>query len=203
MGSVVRIESVRTLLTIAAFYSLYIQHIDAKSAFLNGQSDVELYVQQPEGFVDQRYPDHALKLNKSLYGLKQAPRIWYLLLCQTITALGFRSCDSDPSIYVHDEQRTILAVYVDDILVIGSQSTCAEFYDIISKSFQMEDKGAVKSFLGLNIVRAPDGAISINQSGYIDRMIEHFHMQEANPAKTPLESSLPLKKATDTDKRTT
>src|SRR5947199_1684349 len=116
---VVKIESVRVLLAFAALMGLEIIHIDAKTAFLNGDSDVELYVRQPEGFVDRRYPNKVLRLNKSLYGLKQAPRIWYLLLCETILSLGFVQCTSDPSIYFHPEYMVILAVYVDDILVIG------------------------------------------------------------------------------------
>ena len=86
---VVRIESVQVLLALAALFDLWIIHIDAKTAFLNGNSDVELYIKQPEGFVDMRYPNHVLRLRKSLYGLKQAPRIWYLLLCETIISLGF------------------------------------------------------------------------------------------------------------------
>ena len=53
----------------------YASHRLLETAFLNGQSDLELYVEQPEGFVDQRYPNKVLRLNKSLYGLKQAPRI--------------------------------------------------------------------------------------------------------------------------------
>ena len=67
---VVRIESVRVLLALAALFDLWIIHIDAKTAFLNGNSDVELYVRQPEGFVDMRYLNHVLQLSKSLYGLK-------------------------------------------------------------------------------------------------------------------------------------
>ena len=70
-----RIESVHTLFTIAAFYA------DTKIAFLNGNSDLDLYVEQPEGFLDRKFPDKVLRLRNSLYGLKQAPRIWYLLLC--------------------------------------------------------------------------------------------------------------------------
>jgi Reverse transcriptase (RNA-dependent DNA polymerase) len=70
---VVRIESVRVLFALAALFDLWIIHIDAKTAFLNGDSDAELYVRQPEGFVDMRYPNHVLRLRKSLYGLKQAP----------------------------------------------------------------------------------------------------------------------------------
>ena len=72
---VVRIESVRTLLAIAAMNGLVIIHMDARHAFLHGDSDFELYVEQPEGFVDQGWPTAVLRLNKSLYGLKQAPRI--------------------------------------------------------------------------------------------------------------------------------
>jgi len=72
---VVRIESVRCLFAIAAFLFLHMLHIDCMMAFLNGWSDLELYMQQPEGFIDKRFPRKVLRLNKSLYGLKQAPRI--------------------------------------------------------------------------------------------------------------------------------
>ena len=64
----------------------------------------------------------------------------------------------------------------------------------------MEDKGSVSSFLGLNIIRTPD-YIAINQTGYIDRMLERFQMINCKTAKTPLNPSLPLRKATPTDKR--
>ena len=65
----------------------------------------------------------------------------------------------------------------------------------------MEDKGPISSFLGLNVIRTSD-YIAINQTGYIDRMLERFQMVNCKPAKTPLHPSLPLRKATPTDKRT-
>ena len=198
---VVRIESVRVLLAFAVLTGFEIIHIDAKTAFLNGDSDVELYVRQPVGFVDKRYPNKVLRLNKSLYGLKQAPRIWYLLLCETICALGFVQCTSDPSIYVHAEYNIILAVYVDDILVFGpSKTLCDEFYFEISKSFRMEYKGSACSFLGLNIIRS-ESSIAINQIGYIEHMLLRFQMTDAKPASTPLDHTLPLRKATPNDVR--
>jgi hypothetical protein len=61
------------VLSLAALFDLWILHIDAKTAFLNGNSAAELYVSQPEGFVDRRYPNRVLRLCKSLYGLKQVP----------------------------------------------------------------------------------------------------------------------------------
>ena len=149
---VVRIESIRTLLAIAAFYRLYILHADAKTAFLNGNSDLELYVEQPEGFLDRNYPDKVLRLRKSLYGLKQAPRIWYLLLCQHILDLGFQSCDLDPSIYINVEKGIILSVYVDDILIFGlNQQSCEAIFQQLSSQFRMENLGPPTTFLGLNI----------------------------------------------------
>ena len=198
---VVRIESVRHLFVLAAFLCLFMLHIDAKSAFLNGESDVELYVQQPEGFVDPRYPYKVLRLNNSLYGLKQASRIWYLLLCDTICSLGFVPSVSDPSIYIHKNLGLIVAVYVDDILVLGDQHKCDQFFTAISQHFLMENKGAVTSFLGLNVQRHGK-SISINQVGYIQHVIERFQMTNCKPSKTPLEHSLPLRKGTAMDRRT-
>jgi transposase InsO family protein len=199
---VVRIESVRTLLAIAAMHNLFIAHMDARNAFLHGNCDFELYVEQPEGFVDQGWPTAVLRLNKSLYGLKQAPRIWYLLLCETICSLGFEVCVTDPSIYFHRQLGMVLAVFVDDILVCGpNEFICQEFYKAISQFFKMEYKGSVSSFLGLNIIRTSE-YIAINQIGYIDQMLERFQMVNCKTAKTPLNPSLPLRKATATDKRT-
>ena len=107
---VVRIESVRAILAIAAANDLFILHVDCTNAFLNGLSDLELYVLQPEGFIDPKYPNKILRLNKTLYGLKQAPRIWYLLLCGVIVGLAFQVLETDTSIYVRGE--IIIEVYV-------------------------------------------------------------------------------------------
>ena len=115
---VVRIESVRVLLALAALFDLWIIHIDAKTAFLNGNSNVELYIRQSEGFVDKRYSNHVLRLRKSLYDLKQTSRIWYLLLCEMILSLDFIQCTFDSSIYFHSEYKIVLIVYVDDILML-------------------------------------------------------------------------------------
>lgn len=103
---VVRVESVRILFAIAAANDLYILHIDCKNTFLHGQSDVEIYVFQPEGFVDPHFPKRVLRLNKSLYGLKQASRIWYLFLCSIIIELGFITLETDPCIYIRPWQSS-------------------------------------------------------------------------------------------------
>jgi hypothetical protein len=199
---VVRIESVRALLAFAAFMNLNIIHVDCKTAFLNGNSDLEIYVQQPEGFVSKSYPRKVLRLTKSLYGLKQAPRIWYMLLCNVIQNLGFVALETDSSIYYSSISGVFLAVYVDDILIFGpSKSICTNVFKQLRRHFKMENMDYPTTFLGLNIVRNQQGSISINQTGYIDRMLARFQMTDAHSTKVPLNSSLPLLKATPLDKR--
>jgi hypothetical protein len=196
---VVRIEFVRLLLAIAALMNLYILHADAITAFLNGNSDVEIYMHQPEGFINQQYPHKVLKLNKSLNGLKQASRIWYLLLCSILESFGFTPYPSDNSIYTRG--NIILAVYVDDILIFGpDKPSCIQVYDSLSQHFKINNLGPVKSFLGINVIRN-NGTISINQSGYIDRMLKRFNLTNATPTRTPLNPSLPLQASKPNERR--
>ena len=70
---VTRIASIRVLLAIAALHNLEIHQMDVKTAFLNGDLEEEIYMEQPEGFVVPGQERKVCKLVKSLYGLKQAP----------------------------------------------------------------------------------------------------------------------------------
>lgn len=200
---VARIESVRQLLAIASFLNLTIIHIDAQNAFLHGDSDLTLYIEQPEGFINKRYPNKVLRLKRSLYGLKQAPRIWHLLLVSHILDLGFEQLESDTSIFYAPRTGTILAVYVDDIMVMGKdERVCNAVYEELSKHIKMQNLGFPKTFLGLNIERnMSNGTIAINQTGYIHKMLSRFQMTNAKEASTPLPSSLTLSQAQSTDTR--
>ena len=73
---VVNIKSVRILFAIAAYYDYEIWQMDVKTAFLNGHLSEDVYMVQPEGFVNPKYPNKVCKLKKSIYGLKQASRTW-------------------------------------------------------------------------------------------------------------------------------
>jgi hypothetical protein len=171
---VVRIDSIRQLFAIVAFYNLHMVHADVNTAFINGESDVELYLQQIPCFIDERYPNKVLRIKHSLYGMKQACRIWYLLLCKTIMDFGFKRLISDQCIFVSSERRVIIAVYVDDILIIGPDSEqCQLVYNYLAQHFRMNNLGEPTDFLGLNISRDWEkGTITINQTGYIDRLLE-------------------------------
>ncbi|GJV36749.1 retrovirus-related pol polyprotein from transposon TNT 1-94 [Tanacetum coccineum] len=86
---VVRIEAIRIFVAYVAHKNMIIYQMDVKTAFLNGELKEEVYVSQPEGFVDQDNPSHVYKLKKALYGLKQAPRAWYDMLSSFLISQQF------------------------------------------------------------------------------------------------------------------
>jgi transposase InsO family protein len=196
---VIRIDSVRSLFAICAANDLRIVQVDCKNAFLHSRSDFEIYVQQPEGFVDANHPELVLLLNKALYGLKQASRLWYLFLSEIIVGMGFRALETDPSIYVRG--NVIIGVYVDDILACSlSISACNSFISELAKQIEVVNKGEVRSFLGISVTRNyPQHAISIGQPGYIDYLLAKYNMTNAKSASTPFEKGTKLMSATKTD----
>src|SRR5271170_4140766 len=143
---VIRIDSVRSLFAICAANDLCITQVDCKNAFLHSRTDFELYVQQPEGFIDANHSDAALLLNKALYGLKQAPRLWYLLLSEIIVGMRFQVLETDPSIYIRG--NVIMGVYVDDILICSfTKSSYNSVVSELAQKVEVVNKGEVKSFL--------------------------------------------------------
>ena len=197
---IVRIESIRIIFSIAAANDLYILHVDCQNAFLHGKSDVEIYITQPKGFIDKRFSDKVLRLNKSLYGLKQAPRIWYLFLCRVILGLGFVALEIDPCIYIRED--VILEVYVDDIQIVApTKDRCDAVLQELKKHLNIESKGPIQSFLGINVIRNwNQHLIALNQGAYIDKLVTEFGLINAKVTSTPLDKSLPLLNATPGEK---
>nr|GEZ03974.1 retrovirus-related Pol polyprotein from transposon TNT 1-94 [Tanacetum cinerariifolium] len=86
---VARLEDIRNFLAYAAHKNMVVYQMDVKTAFLNGNLREEVYVSQPNGYVDQDNPNHVYKLKKALYGLKQAPRAWYDMLSSFLISQDF------------------------------------------------------------------------------------------------------------------
>ncbi|GKF76297.1 retrovirus-related pol polyprotein from transposon TNT 1-94, partial [Tanacetum coccineum] len=111
---VARLEAVRLFVAYAAHKSFLVYQIDVKTTFLNGPLKEEVYVNQPDGFVDPHHPDKVYHLKKALYGLKQAPRAWYDKLSNFLVSKGFSK-----GIQIHQSPRGILinqAKYAKEIL---------------------------------------------------------------------------------------
>jgi histone deacetylase 1/2 len=122
---VIKPTTVRLVLTIVVSYGWNIHQLDVHNAFLNSILQEEVYMAQPSGFVDLALPSHVWRLHKSLYGLKQAPHAWYNWLSEFLISIGFQASKGDTSLFILslDGAMVYLLVYIDDILLIGSNST--------------------------------------------------------------------------------
>nr|GFA10170.1 retrotransposon protein, putative, Ty1-copia subclass [Tanacetum cinerariifolium] len=94
------IRAIRILIAIAAYYDYKIWKMDVKTAFLNGHLFEEVYIEQPEGFVNPKYPNHVCKLKRSIYGLKQASRQWNKRFDDEIKKFGFTQNPDEPCVYI-------------------------------------------------------------------------------------------------------
>lgn len=193
---VARYSSIRFLLAMAVKFDLAIHQMDAVTAFLQGELNEEIYMNQPVCFSDKS--EKVCHLKKSLYGLKQSSRVWNNKLNSVLTQkLGYNRSSVDQCIYFRNsEQNTIvLAVYVDDILIFGSNSTMiTKLKKGLSQHFKMKDIGAVSSVLGMHIVRNTDGSISIDQKQYLKDVLHRFNMTDSNPVNTPMDPNQRLSK---------
>ncbi|GJR08192.1 retrovirus-related pol polyprotein from transposon TNT 1-94 [Tanacetum coccineum] len=152
--SVARLEAIRIFLAFAAHMNMVIYQMDVKTAFLNGNLREEVYVSQPDGFVDPDKPNYVYKLKKALYGLKQAPRAWYDMLSSFLISNDFSKGSVDPTLFIRREGNELILVqiYVDDIIFAASTpELCDLFAKIMCSKFKMSMMGKISFFLGLQI----------------------------------------------------
>lgn len=183
-ASVVKPMSYKTLFAIAAALDLDIDQMDVKTAFLYGAIQEEVYVEQPHGFKDGT--ERVCRLKKALYGLKQSPRVWYLTLATLLGEIGFEPLDADSSVFVKDS--TFIAIYVDDILIVGNDRTrIDQLKQSLSNRFRMTDLGPVSSYLGMKVTRdRTNRRLRLSQRGYIEEGIKTAGQWNAPPQLTPM-----------------
>jgi hypothetical protein len=189
---VAKMNSIRLVLSLAASQGWSVYQMDVKSAFLHGDLDEEIYMEQPPGFVQ----DSSLvcRLRRSLYGLKQAPRAWYEKMDSFLISSGFDRCHSDPTVYTqkHGTDLLILVLYVDDLILTGSSSSMIQsIQQALMGQFEMTDLGLLHYFLGLQVLQSSEG-ISIFQQKYALDLLQRFGMVDCKPAPTPFQSGVTL-----------
>ncbi|GJY18166.1 retrovirus-related pol polyprotein from transposon TNT 1-94, partial [Tanacetum coccineum] len=185
---VARLEAIRIFLANGASKNMTVYQMDVKTAFLNGELKEEVYVSQPEGFVDPDRPHHVYRLKKALYGLKQAPRAWYDTLSKFLLAQGFSKGVVDPTLFIRKTGKHTLHVqiYVDDIIFASTDpKDCDRFSNEMSSKFQMSMMDQISFFLGLQISQNPRG-IFINQSKYANEIFKKFDLHKSDPVDTPM-----------------
>lgn len=132
---VARLESIRILLAYAAHHSFKLYQMDVKSAFLNRPIKEEVYMEQPPGFEDDKYPNHVYNLSKALYRPKQAPRAWYGCLIYFLISHAFKARKANPTLFTKTcfGDLFICQIYVDAI-IFGStnQNSCEKFSRVMT-----------------------------------------------------------------------
>ncbi|GKA71922.1 ribonuclease H-like domain-containing protein [Tanacetum coccineum] len=171
---VVKPGTIRTVLSLAASRHWPTYQLDVKNAFLHGDLSETVYMHQPPGFRDSKYPDHVCLLQRSLYGLKQAPRAWLQRFASYITRVGFHSsgCDSSLFIYKHGPDTAYLLIYVDDIVLTASSQPLLQWIIAsLHQEFSMTDLSSLNYFL---------------------EILERAHIANCNPCRTPIDTESKL-----------
>ncbi|KAD4585972.1 hypothetical protein E3N88_23573 [Mikania micrantha] len=193
---VTRIISIRLVLAIANLRNLEVHQMDVKTAFLNGDLEKEIYMEQPEGFSAPGQEGKVCKLVKSLYGLKQAPKQWHQKFDQVMINNGFKINECDKCVYVKNTMRgyVILCLYVYDMLIVGSDDKMIKSTkDMLKARFDMKDMGLADVILGIKINRTQHGLV-LSQSHYVNKILEKFNEGDTSVAQTPVDTTQHLSK---------
>jgi hypothetical protein len=141
---IARLEPIRILLAFTASKRFKLYQIDVKSAFLNGVIQEKVFVRQPPGFTNHKYPNSVYKLSNALYGFNQVSRAWYARLKTFLLEHGYVMGSVDKTIFTLKRGNDFLLVqiYVDDIIFGGfSHSLVSSFQEMMENEFQMSMMG--------------------------------------------------------------
>nr|GEW47300.1 reverse transcriptase domain-containing protein [Tanacetum cinerariifolium] len=185
------IKVIRILIAIVAYYDYEIWQKDVKLAFLNGRLNEDMYMVQPEGFVNPKLPRKVCKLQRSIYRLKQAFRSWNKRFDEEIKRYGFTQNPDEPYVYKRDSGGIVifLFLYVDDILLMGNNISMLQgVKSWLGKCFAMKDLGEVAYILEIKINQDRSRRlIGLSQNAYIDKILKIFKMDTSKHGTIPME----------------
>lgn len=190
-----RPETYRLLMIIALNKGYIVRQFDVKNAFIHAPIDKEIYLYQPEGYSNKKYPKKVLKLLKALYGLKQSPRLWYEFLAIQLAKLGFIIFPYDNGVFINTITKVILLCHVDDILILGPEKEVEELAIKIANLMKLEPMGEVSTFLGQQInINKEKQYFTISLYNYTKTIIKKFNKENIYKYTTPVDLTLKLTK---------
>ncbi|KAH9801908.1 hypothetical protein KPL71_001202 [Citrus sinensis] len=195
---VAMLKSIRILLSIAAVLDYEIWQTDVKTAFLNGHLEENIYMQQPDGFIQKGQEHMVCKLQRSIYGLKQASRSWNIIFDQAIKSFGFIQNIDEPCVYKKIQEKFVafLILYVDDILLIGNNiGVLTTIKSWLAKQFDMKDLGEASYILGIKLLRdRKNKTLALSQAVYIDKILARFSMENSKTGLLPFRHGITFSK---------
>jgi hypothetical protein len=197
---VARYTSICTIIALAASMGWRLHQMDVKTAFLNGEIEEEVYIEQLDGFVIHEQKSHVYRLKKAMYGLKQAPRAWYENMNGFLMSLGFNKSVGDPNLYYHivGDECLILFLYVDDLFLTGSESLIVECKRALTSEFEMKDLGIMHYFLGLEVWQRTN-EIFLSQGKYTMEILKKSDITDCKSMPTPMVMDLKKMNEASTD----
>ena len=195
---VARQSSIRMILAISAEMGRMLYQLDVVMAYINGDLEEEIHMEQAEGFEDPGNQDLVYLLKRSIYGLKQSGRQWFKKLDLRFKTLGLEPLSGDKCVYIQKTKTStlIVVVYVDDIIVATDRVEIFEkLKDDLSREFQMKDLGKLHYCLGIEFKQDSESkSIFMTQKKYIEDVLQRFGMQDSKTVTTPLDGSVKLSK---------
>jgi hypothetical protein len=185
---VAKFKSIRTLAAIGAKLKLTAFQDDVPTAFLRGNLQEEVWMDQPQGYETEEEKEKCL-LKKTLYGLKQSPREWNAVIHKYLLSQGFKQSMADPCIYIKRESHEpiFVGVYVDDIITLGEENAAHKFRKDLRKYFNITEGGILEWYLGVSFDQLMDKTIVLNQTQYLKDKLEEFsEFIGSGGASTPL-----------------
>jgi transposase InsO family protein len=193
---VVKHSSLRTILSLVAAMDLEITQLDIKTAFLYGELEEELYLEQPEGFITAGREKEVCRLKKSLYGLKQAPRAWNTKFNEFLLKFGLTRCDSDSCVYYRRQEEgeiIIVCIFVDDGLICTNTKTVSTaILCHLNTHFDIRSLPADR-FVGLDILRdRPNRKLYVSQLDFVNKILKKFNLDLCQPKSIPADPNARL-----------
>jgi hypothetical protein len=188
-----RMSTVRLFFSMVASHDLECHQIDIKNAFVQGDLEEEIYMQQPPWFDDGT--GSVLTLNKSLYGLKQAPRVWHQTLTAHLFDLGCVQSQSDDALFIYtsnEHEPFYLLLYVDDIRIASKQfSTVEAIKSSLLDKFSGRDLGATKFFLQMSVERDRESRLLVlRQQRHVEKLANVANLNDAWTVRVPIITGL-------------
>jgi hypothetical protein len=164
---------------------------DVVTAYLYGSLNHEIYMKAPDGYQTKKAKglvQPVVKLRKSLYGLKQAGLLWNQKLSTYLQECGFQNHEMAKCVFVRKsgDGFAILAIYVDDINIIGTRTQVKEVKEMMARRFEMKELGRTSHCIGLQINQLEEGTF-VHQTTTIMRILDKYNMARSNPMNTPME----------------
>lgn len=199
-AAVMDMSSVKLILALARKWGVPAKHGDIPNAYVKAEKepDLRIFLRTPqgmdikqskaEGHKDCRLDDMGLELQKALYGLKQAGRLWSELLHEKLKSFGYVQCLTDMCVYFKrvKTKLVVVGVYVDDLLVTGTNSEDVDKFFEDLKGLSVKNLGTVSKFLGMRVKYSRDGGYLIDQEVTIREMLNENGLEHARGVRTPI-----------------